>query len=182
MPPWSGLREACAFKRGRRLRATKTRPTKLPSAPTGATPTATTITIAEPRWRRLRASGAAFGRLFGLEVFGLEFRLAIEPAYLHVIFGVIFGPRQLLRRPMLGIGAPGAQPFLMLEFDDGDAFAVVREKPLVRDVARHGRGDGGDLFHERDVSSRTPGRKRERKTVTIMAAVLLRAKGSIDPF
>src|ERR1700733_5641912 len=103
MPPWSGLREACAFKRGRRLRATKTRPTRLPSAPTGATPTATTITIAKPRWRRLHASGVGFGRLFGF-----EFRLAIEPAYLHVIFGVIFGPRQLLRRPMLGIGAPGA--------------------------------------------------------------------------
>jgi hypothetical protein len=49
----------------------------------------------------------------------------------------------------------------VLELDNGDAFAVVGKKSLVR-----------------DDSSRTPGRKRERKTVTIMAAVPLRAKRS----
>jgi len=51
----------------------------------------------------------------------LEFRLAIKRANLNVIFGVIFLPRQFLRRPMFGIGLPGALSLGMRKFDDGDS-------------------------------------------------------------
>jgi hypothetical protein len=60
----------------------------------------------------------------------LEFRLAIERADLNVVFGVVFLPRQFLRRSMFGIGLPGALPLCMREFDDRDQLAVVGVKSL----------------------------------------------------
>src|SRR5690242_19882932 len=58
----------------------------------------------------------------------LPFRFAIKRADLDVIFGVIFFARQFLRRPVLGIGLPGALSFFVCELDDGDALAIVGVK------------------------------------------------------
>ena len=66
--------------------------------------------------------------------------------------------------------APGALAFLVLELDDGDALAVVGPEALVRDVARDGRAICCMRSTSATYSSCRPGRRRERKTVTIMGA------------
>src|SRR5258705_13949153 len=80
-------------------------------------------------WLRARATRWPWSRrgsrLCGSCLGRLEFRLAIERANLHVILGVVFLPRQLLRRPMLRIGPPDAHALLVLELHDGHALAVI---------------------------------------------------------
>src|SRR5215831_1096223 len=49
------------------------------------------------------------------------------------------------------VAPPGAQPFFMLEFDDGYPLAVVSEKAFVRNVARHSAGERGHAIDQGDV-------------------------------
>src|SRR6516164_7937748 len=64
-----------------------------------------------------------------------EFRFANERANLNVIFGVIFLPRQFLRRSVLGIRLPGELSLFMLELDDRDTLAIIGIEVLVGNIA-----------------------------------------------
>src|SRR6266852_2544483 len=64
-----------------------------------------------------------------------------------IILLIGFAPFALFN-PVLGMHPPAAHRLLGLEFDDGDALAVLGEESLVRNVARHG---GGKLGHAVDA-------------------------------
>src|SRR5215469_13061312 len=97
-----------------------------------------------------------------------EFRFANERANLNVIFGVIFLPRQFLRRSVLGICLPGALPLFMRELDDRDTLAVIGIEVLVRNIAWHRPRQLVHTIGQATYSSRRPGFNRERNTVTII--------------
>src|ERR1700690_470631 len=59
--------------------------------------------------------------------------------------------RFALRDPVFRVHAPNALRLLRLEFDDGDALAVLGEKPFVRNVAGHGRREFDHAIDERYV-------------------------------
>src|SRR5262245_55360563 len=68
-----------------------------------------------------------------------------------VVLGVELVAASLLRFAMLGGRAPRFQRFFRVALDDGDAFAIVGPKAVVRDVAGHGDGELAHLFDQRDV-------------------------------
>src|SRR5690349_16832386 len=68
-----------------------------------------------------------------------------------MILAVVLLPRELLRRPMLGIGSPRAHAFLVLELDDSHPLAVIGEEALMRDVAWHRPGEFVHPIGQRDV-------------------------------
>src|SRR5690348_13536795 len=100
------------------------------------------------RWRgAARRSTLRDGRLLDR----LEARLAIDRADLDMILAVVLLARELLRRPMLGIGPPRAHAFLVLELDDRHPLAVVGEEALMGDVAWHRPGEFVHPIGQRDV-------------------------------
>src|SRR5450631_4680203 len=81
----------------------------------------------------------------------LEAGLADDLANLHGMALVIDFLRLVLRNPVLRVHAPDALRLFRLEFDDGDALAVVGEKPFVRNVTGDGRRQFDHTIDERYV-------------------------------
>src|SRR5437762_1050084 len=70
----------------------------------------------------------------------LEVRLAQSFAHHQAKFGIEASSPLPLGLDMLRVHPPGLHRFCRFEFDQRDAFAIVRNKGLMRQMARHGRG------------------------------------------